>query len=585
MKKDLVLGGLVLLSLWLISGIQAVKRLQDVGFHGKQSNAQGHHSLVRGWSPYRNTWDEQLYPAWKAGDARWENCWRGGKVEALLTSDSPALIGSNITFAVTLRFPRCQKENDDGDIVYDRKCRNDSFSYQDQYVYNWTKWVDDCNEGNCTFINKFPDGRPFPPHPDWRRRNFVYIFQTLDQFYSLTGRSSAVLSINTTNITAGTQMMEVSVYRRDHRRHYPVAKASAMYIVTEQIPLYVNISQKNDRNSSDKIFIKDSPITFDVKLHDPSHYLAKAAVSFNWTFGDGSGSFVSNNPLSSHTYTLLGNFSLNLTVKAAIPGPCKPVTPTTFIPTTYTSSTTTAPVTSNSTGNSTDLPFTETAFVTTEGSNVTTAPTTETTTHIQTTPAAGCFIDRYGYYKANIRIVDGIVEVNIVEMTNVSPSEAQKSSIDFVVACQGSIPTDACTIISDSTCTIPQNEVCDEVVTTDECLVTLRRAFTGPGTYCVNITLGDDASLALASTLVSVSEAVGTPVPVKEILIYLGLVAVIIVAVGVLLSKKCKGYNCNGKLYQDITNEGLNVTYNQIKLSLLKNDEHHPLLKNKAGVI
>ncbi|CAH2282625.1 transmembrane glyco NMB [Pelobates cultripes] len=148
------------------------------------------------------------------------------------------------------------------------------------------------------------------------------------------------------------------------------------------------------------------------------------------------------------------------------------------------------------------------------------------------------------------------------------------------------IPTDACTIISDSTCTIPQNEVCDEVVTTDECLVTLRRAFTGPGTYCVNITLGDDASLALASTLVSVSEGIGTPAPVKEILIYLGILAVIAVALGALLYKKYKGYKRIDTAYHNRTNEGLSVTFNQIKSSLLKrNDEHHPLLKTKAGVI
>lgn len=37
------------------------------------------------------------------------------------------------------------------------------------------------------------------------------------------------------------------------------------------------------------------------------------------------------------------------------------------------------------------------------------------------------------------------------------------------------------------------------------CLLTVRRNFSGSGRYCVNLTLGDDASLALASTLVSVS--------------------------------------------------------------------------------
>lgn len=95
----------------------------------------------------------------------------------------------------------------------------------------------------------------------------------------------------------------------------------------DQIPFYVNISQKNNRNISDFIFIKDIPIMFDVRIHDPSHYLNHSAISYHWNFGDGSGSFVSNNSISIHTYTLLGNFSADLSVQAIIPVPCGPVTP------------------------------------------------------------------------------------------------------------------------------------------------------------------------------------------------------------------------------------------------------------------
>uniref|UniRef100_A0A8C5PAN7 Glycoprotein nmb n=1 Tax=Leptobrachium leishanense TaxID=445787 RepID=A0A8C5PAN7_9ANUR len=567
--------GLMLVSVCLISGIQAIKRFQDVKFLGKEANYKRHNGQIHGWAPDSNAWDEQLYPAWEADDARWENCWKGGKVKALLTSDSPALIGSNITFVATLQFPRCQKENEDGDIVYDTKCINDSSVYQDQYVYNWTKWVDYCGEGNCSFSNKFPDGRPFPSCPDWRRRNFIYIFQTLGQYYVQTGRSSAVLSINTTNITVGSQIMEVSVYRRGHRHHSPVAKGSGMYIVTDQIPFYVNISQKNDRISSDDIFIKDSPIQFDVLLHDPSNYLSRATVSFNWTFGDGNGSFVSNNPISSHNYTLVGNFTLNLTVKAAFPAPCQPTTPTPMVPTTQYP--TTAPITSNTTDNFTDSPFTETDF-TTEGPNA--------TTEVHTTVSPGCFIKRYGYYTKNIRIVDGILAVNILEMNSVSTSsEAQNTFVDFMVSCEGSVPTDACTLILDSTCSVPQNEVCDKIETSDQCLVILRRAFTQPGTYCVNITLSDDTSVALASTLVSVKEGYSATGPLKNVLICLGVVVVIAALIGALMYNKYKGYKPIANASDHGTN-AFTVSFNNLKSGIFKGgDEKHPLLKNKAGII
>ncbi|PIO29952.1 hypothetical protein AB205_0112020, partial [Aquarana catesbeiana] len=95
---------------------------QDVLEFGRRTGHENRH--IHGWSPDSSSWNDQLYPAWKSGDPRWENCWRGGKVVALLTSDSPALIGSNVTFAVNLRFPRCQKETEDGDIVYQRGCAN-----------------------------------------------------------------------------------------------------------------------------------------------------------------------------------------------------------------------------------------------------------------------------------------------------------------------------------------------------------------------------------------------------------------------------------------------------------------------------
>lgn len=69
-----------------------------------------------------------------------------------------------------------------------------------------------------------------------------------------------------------------------------------------------------------------------------------------------------------------------------------------------------------------------------------------------------------------------------------------------------SIPTEVCTIISDPTCQIAQNAVCNlvDVDMGDRCLLTVRRAFNGSGTYCMNLTLGDDTSLVLTSTLVSV---------------------------------------------------------------------------------
>ncbi|XP_073532647.1 protein QNR-71-like [Phyllobates terribilis] len=571
-------GGLVVLC--LVSGIQAGKRFQDVMRFGGRSGYKGRSNHIDGWSPDTNSWDEKLYPAWKSDDSRWENCWRGGKVVALLTSDSPALIGSNITFAVNQQFPQCQKENEDGDIEYERGCGNESSSFPDQYVYNWTKWMDFCDEGNCSFPSNFPDGKPFPHHPHWRQHNFIYIFSTQGQYYQQMGRSSAVLSINTTNITAGTQMIAVTVFRRGYRKHYPVAKASSIYVVTDEIPFDVKLSQKNDKNSSDNIFIKDSPIKFDIRIHDPSHYLAKDELTFDWDYGDGNDS-LSNSPVSSHNYTQLGNFLVNLTIRAAIPGPCKPATPTpvhtTLLPTTI--STFTTP---NSTGNSTDLPSFDTETpLPTELPNVTTSHTTTP----YPTPAPDCFIYRYGYYHNNLTVVDGILEVNI-EMTSVqvSTSTTGKSLIDFVVTCEGSLPTDACTIVSDASCMIPQDMVCDEVPASDQCLLTLSRTFE-PGSYCVNITLSDGASLALASTLVSVDGG-SSPQTASAVLVPFALVALVALVIGVALYRRYKEYKPIANASDGRGGQGIAVYFSQVKDVLFKrSNEHDPLLKSKATII
>lgn len=74
-----------------------------------------------------------------------------------------------------------------------------------------------------------------------------------------------------------------------------------------------------------------------------------------------------------------------------------------------------------------------------------------------------------------------------------------------------SIPTSACTIVSDPSCTQVRNIMCDDVPPTSECEVHLRRTFLEPGTYCVNITLEDSSSLALASTTVTINKSQDPP--------------------------------------------------------------------------
>lgn len=532
------------------------------------------HNQLRGWSSDENEWDEQLYPVWRRGEGRWKDSWEGGRVQAALTSDSPALVGSNITFVVNLVFPRCQKEDANGNIVYERNCRSDLELASDPYVYNWTAGADDEDWEDSTSQGqhlRFPDRKPFPRPHGRKKWNFVYVFHTLGQYFQKLGRCSARVSINTVNLTVGPQVMEVIVFRRHGRAYIPISKVKDVYVITDQIPIFVTMYQKNDRNSSDETFLRDLPIYFDVLIHDPSHFLNYSAISYKWNFGDNTGLFVSNNHTLNHTYVLNGTFNFNLTVQTAVPGPCPSPTPS------PSSSTSPSPASSPSPTLSTPSPSL--------------MPTGYKSMELSDISNENCRINRYGYFRATITIVDGILEVNIIQVADVPMPTPQPddSLMDFIVTCKGATPTEACTIVSDPTCQIAQNRVCSPVAVDELCLLSVRRAFNGSGTYCVNFTLGDDASLALTSTLISIpGKDLGSPLrTVNGVLISIGCLAMFVTMVTILLYKKHKTYKPIGNCTRNVVKgKGLSVFLSHAKAPFFRGDrEKDPLLQDKPWML
>ncbi|XP_021572310.1 transmembrane glycoprotein NMB isoform X2 [Carlito syrichta] len=556
--------------------LDAARRFHDVlGYERPPAYMREHHQL-HGWSSDENDWNEKLYPVWKRGDERWKNSWKGGRVQAVLTSDSPALVGSNITFVVNLVFPRCQKEDASGNIVYEKNCRNETGLSAEPYVYNWTAWSEDDdweNDSHQSHHHVFPDGRPFPHHHGWRKWNFVYVFHTLGQYFQKLGRCSVRVSMNTANVTVGPQVMEVAVYRRHGRAYVPIAQVKDVYVVTDQIPVFVTMTQKNDRNSSDETFLKGLPIMFDVLIHDPSHFLNESTINYKWSFGDNTGLFVSSNHTQNHTYVLNGTFSLNLTVQATVPGPCPPPSPRPPRPTP-------------------SIGVTLKSYSSTPPPTPAPGPAGDSLLELSEIPGEDCQIYRYGYFRATITIVEGILEVNIIQKTDVLMPMPQPDSslIDFVVTCQGTIPTEVCTVISDPTCQVAQDPVCDPVDMDETCLLTVRRAFSGSGTYCVNLTLSDDASLALTSTLISVpGRDPGSALRIaKGALISIGCLALFVTVIALLVYKKHKEYkpikNSAGNV---VKRQGLNIFLDRAKAVFLlpENQEKDPLLKNPPGVL
>ncbi|KAK7882682.1 hypothetical protein WMY93_028856 [Mugilogobius chulae] len=320
-----------------------------------------------------------------------------------------------------------------------------------------------------------------------------------------------------------------------------------IYHITDKIPVSASLSQKSAVNMSDGVFFQGEELLFQVRLHDPSEYLKTASsVDFLWDFRDGN-QLVTHRDTITHTYSSPGKRSVKLVVEAAFPVECPPsaATPTPHVPSaaptrqpggstvnpgthalTIKIDTTQAPRRT-----STPLPpqppstsfssFSTSPLFSTEPLPPTLTPTAEdfsTTTgpwlHRHPANANQCFHYVHGSFTANITIVEPKPAVRSWpnnKIIDVTAARETKTDISFLVKCQGSSPTSACTIVSDPSCSEVLSILCDDLPPSAECLVHLRRSFPEPGTYCVNITLEDSRSMGLASTTVTINKAQESP--------------------------------------------------------------------------
>lgn len=505
---------------------------------------------IPGWDPDSNPWDDYLYPPLTTGPGQLSR--HKGKPKVVLTSDSPALNGSCVSFTAKLQYPPCQKEDANGDLVWDEHCEDANGQVRSGYVYNWTSWLNDYGFGKCmdpTKCNVFPDGKPFPQSNDWRHKNYVYVWHTRGQYYETCDGSSSSLTLNTSSLPVGAEVMEVLVYRQRERRKYsPLTTDSRVYYITDKIPVAVSISQKAAVNQSDGVFFSGEEMLFQVHVHDPSGYLKTASsVDYMWDFRDGN-QLVTNHEVITHTYSRTGRMSVKLIVEAAFPTECPPAaaTPTPHMPTaaaTHPASTmnpgthaltvktdTTAVPASRSTSPPPPVRSSTASTVSTPGvfSTEPSPPYLTATPSPEAPPTTGpwlrkrsvsenqCFRYVHGTFIGNISVVEPKQPVRSWpnnKIIDVTAARETKTDISFLVKCVGSTPTSACTIVSDPSCSEVRTIMCDDVPPSQQCLVHLRRTFPEPGTYCVNITLEDSRSMALASTTVTINKAQEPPAP------------------------------------------------------------------------
>ncbi|KTG31497.1 hypothetical protein cypCar_00024339 [Cyprinus carpio] len=193
-----------------------------------------------------------------------------GEVTFEVRSDSPTLTGAKATFNIDVRFPQNQTVLPDGQVVWAR---------------------------NCTINGKY---------------------------WQVADGPTSLLTIETDKMPLGSYTMDIVIYHcRGKDKFVPLGYASTQFSITDQIPFTVTLSQVGDINQGDQSFIQNRAVSFDINLHDPSHYLSASDITFNWDFGDNSGTLISRETTVTHTYLTTGSFRPQVVLMAAISTGCQ----------------------------------------------------------------------------------------------------------------------------------------------------------------------------------------------------------------------------------------------------------------------
>uniref|UniRef100_A0A3B4TIB7 Premelanosome protein a n=1 Tax=Seriola dumerili TaxID=41447 RepID=A0A3B4TIB7_SERDU len=500
---------------------------------------------------YRS-WNSRMYPAWKDGDPRFRNCWSGGEVTFDLKNDAPTLTGARATFTINLNFPPNQTVLPDGQVVWERNCTINGQQYQEgQAVYP---------DQDSEQTGLFPDGTPFPRSQS-KKPHYVFVWKTWGRYWQVADGPSSFLTIGTDNVPLGSYNMEVVIYHtRGKDKFIPLGYASSTFIITDQVPFTISLAQVSDVNQDDQNFIQNRAIAFSVKLHDPSQYLNNADISFSWDFGDSTGTLISREQTVTHTYLALGTFKPQVVLMASIPNGCG--NPTAEAAVEVTDGVTVAPVAEEAVEQEADVVTTvaaadaEVVQAAAEAiaDNVVAPAATETTAVEEAAPAeaevletenevaataaaqpageeeaaapaegevqaeveadtaqvalvvakrqapeltADCMVYRYGSIATSLDVVRNLIYALIIGLSATTSLIPNYPSF--------SLPSEVCTVISDADCITPVETICNAASPSPDCQLILRQFFNDSGVFCINVSLTNDVSLAVASARVSVT--------------------------------------------------------------------------------
>ncbi|KAG7323303.1 hypothetical protein KOW79_013005 [Hemibagrus wyckioides] len=462
----------------------------------------------------------------------------GGELKFEVRNDAPTLTGANITFTIDIILPDIQLVLPNGEVVWRKNCFVNGIQHHEGEPTYPQESTDEQNE-------VFPDGSPLNHHGD-QKSPYVFVWKTCGKYWQVSDGLSSSLTISTVDIPLGSYVMDVVIYHHRKRdRFIPIGYASTQFCITDQIPFAVTLTQLNNEEESDQTFIQNRAIVFSTVVHDPSSYLANSDITFNWDFGDGSGTMISRELTVTHTYTKTGFFKPHVLIQAAIPNlSC------------HTPPLTAAAVISEDHAGPVQLISPESASKDMEHSgsfsaDMKTAPHLDTNgvmdleaiyqdTIVFKKPRPSnseqdCVVYRYGSFTTGITVVESIEDVQITQAVG---ALHEQNTVDYTISCQQSLPTDICTALSK--CLSPGKTICSAVSTLPACQLLLRHLFNDSGNFCINVSMSNGVSVAVTSARVNV--LIGSRfIITATVAMVLGILAVAL-AIGILAYKHVKLY-------------------------------------------
>ncbi|KAJ3585876.1 hypothetical protein NHX12_012284 [Muraenolepis orangiensis] len=541
-----------------------------------------------------------MYPIWKDEDPRYKHSWKGGRVTFNVGNDAPTLTGAKVTFTIDLEFPHGQKVQPNGEVVWSEDCIVNGTEYyaskpvyppdntesegvfpdgvsfkkdkNPSYVFVWKTWGQywQVSDGPSSSLTVDTDGVPLG---SYSMDIVIYHYRSKEKFIPM-GYASTQFSI-TDQIPFAVSLDQVK----------DVVAGDLRFVQNRAVAFTVAL---HDPSS----YLSDADTTFNWDFGDQSGALISRELTVTHTYVK-SGSYKPRvvvqavipdkacDPPVVPTQSPQPPTDLGTTVRAGVLGSAVPVRGSheaAVLNVNMTLSDTAAeeeeaspspPAAQEAPSHaSPDLPPALLAGSATGRPNAVSrdaarkAPTSpvarvgKTLTGHQAIVAvvakrdAGdepsddgdCVIYRYGSFCTAIQVMEGIEKVEIMQMDNALMQTTENHALDLRVTCQGSLPKEVCSVILDAECLRPIHSECNTVEPSGACQMVLHHFFNHSGVFCINVSVANDVSLAVASAKVSVHMVSGLSSS-GSIAIVLGVLAVALTVGTVAFSyKRFKAY-------------------------------------------